>query len=67
MQSLLMTIIGIWILKAAFEGSIGLLQILLGILLWVLGFCLWVFSFILEVLESLWHTAFPDTQGRDHN
>jgi len=65
MKTLLMTIIGIWLLKAAFEVSVGLLQIFVGLLVGVFGFCLWILSFILEYLEFLWRTAFPKTQGRN--
>lgn len=68
MKTLLMTIIGIWLLKAAFEVSIGLLQILVGLLIGTFGFCLWGLSFLIECLEDLWQTAFstPETSNQQH-
>ncbi len=58
MQTILISILAIWLLKAAFEIAAGLLQILSGLLAGVLGGGLWCLSFLLRWLEALWHTAF---------
>ena len=59
MKTLIFTILGIWILKAVFEITIGLVQIIIGLLAGTLGLCLWGLSFIMEILDAVWHTAFP--------
>ncbi len=61
MKILIFTILGIWILKAVFEITIGLFEIIGGLLAGCLGLGLWGLSFILEALETLWQTAFPES------
>jgi hypothetical protein len=58
MQTILISILAIWLLKAAFEITIGLVQIVIGLVAGSLGLCLWCLSFFLGWLEALWHTAF---------
>jgi len=58
MQTLVFTIIGIWLLNAVFEVTFGLVQIIFGLTSGCLGLCLWGLSFLIECLEALWRTAF---------
>lgn len=57
MQTLLIVLIGLWLLKGAYDLTLGILQILLGILAGAAGLVLYLLSFPVGALERLWDLA----------
>lgn len=58
MYTIILILVGIWLLKGAFGVIIGLLQIAAGIACGILGAALVGLSYIVEALENLWDAAF---------
>ena len=52
-------LIGLWLLNAAVEIFVGLIQILFGLIVATLGASILTLMYFLEGLVILWKTAFP--------
>lgn len=58
MHTIIMILVGIWLLKAFVETGYGLLQIAAGLVIGLFGAILYVLSFPVEWVEKLWRQAF---------
>lgn len=57
MQTILVVLIGLWLLKGLADLSTGIVQILAGILSGIAGVILIILSYIVEGFEKLWDLA----------
>jgi len=57
MQTIILILVGILLLKGAYDVIVGLLQILAGIACGIGGVILYLLSYVVEALENLWEAA----------